>query len=98
MKISSLATLMGLAALSAASNILPRNFDANDYYVLHLDAQTSPTEVARSLGLTHEGPLGELANHHVFVARKEEQDIVKRELVARKRRKRDLGGRDVLDG
>jgi len=98
MKISSLATLVGLAALSAASNILPRNFDANDYYVLHLDAQTSPTEVARSLGLTHEGPLGELANHHIFVARKEEQDIVKRELVARKRRKRDLGGRDVLDG
>jgi len=98
MKVSSLATLLGLAALSAASNLLPRNFDANDYYVLHLDAQTSPNEVARSLGLFHEGPLGELADHHVFVARKAEHDIVKRELVERRRRKRDLGERHVLDG
>ncbi|KAK0657457.1 peptidase S8/S53 domain-containing protein [Cercophora newfieldiana] len=98
MKVSSLATLLGLAALSAGSNLLPRNFDANDYYVLHLDAQTSPAEVARSLGLFHEGPLGEIADHHVFVTRKAEHDIVKRELAERRRRKRDLGERHVLDG
>jgi len=98
MKISSLTTLLGLAALTAASKILPRNFDANDYYVLHLDAQTTPAAVARSLGLSHEGPLGELADHHVFVARKAEHDVVKRELAERRRRKRDLGDRDVLDG
>lgn len=97
MKISSAATLLGLAALATASGILPRNWDANDYYVLHLDAETSPHEVARSLGLSHEGPLGELKDHHVFVAKKAEHDVVKRELKER-RRKRSLGERHALDG
>ncbi|KAL2173514.1 peptidase S8/S53 domain-containing protein [Thermothelomyces heterothallicus CBS 202.75] len=99
MKIWSGAALLGLAALATASHILPRDWEANDYYVLHLDADTSPHEVARSLGLSHEGPLGELRDHHVFVARRAEHDVVKREL-ARRRKKRSLGlgGRDVLDG
>lgn len=97
MKVASTAALLGLAALATASNILPRNWDANDYYVLHLDAKTSPHEVARSLGLSHEGPLGELKDHHVFVARKEEHDVVKREL-AQRRRRRSLGERHPLDG
>ncbi|KAK0731183.1 peptidase S8/S53 domain-containing protein [Lasiosphaeris hirsuta] len=98
MKISAIATALGLAALTTASNILPRNFDTNDYYVLHLDAKTSPAEVARSLGLSHEGPLGELQDHHVFVARKAEHDIIKREILERRRRKRSFGERSVLDG
>lgn len=97
MKIPAVATLLGLAALASA-NLLPRDYDSNDYYVLHLDAQTSPAEVARSLGLSHEGPLGELRDHHVFVARKAEHDLVKRELTERRRRKRELGERSVLDG
>ncbi|KAK4136852.1 hypothetical protein BT67DRAFT_448133 [Trichocladium antarcticum] len=97
MKVSSAATLLGLAALATASRVLPRAWDANDYYVLHLDAQTSPNEVARSLGLSHEGPLGELRDHHVFVARKAQDDVVKREL-AQRRRRRSLGERHVLDG
>ncbi|KAK5663688.1 hypothetical protein OQA88_4119 [Cercophora sp. LCS_1] len=99
MKISAFATLLGLTALTTASNsILPRNFDANDYYVLELDAQTSPAEVARSLNLSYEGPLGELQGHHVFIAKKSEHDVVKRELKERRRRKRSLGERHVLDG
>ncbi|KAL2157152.1 hypothetical protein VTH06DRAFT_6373 [Thermothelomyces fergusii] len=97
MKIWSGAALLGLAALATASRILPRDWEANDYYVLHLDADTSPQEVARSLGMSHEGPLGELRDHHVFIARRAEDDVVKREL-ARRRKKRALGGRDVLDG
>ncbi|GAB1310004.1 pheromone processing endoprotease [Madurella fahalii] len=97
MKISSAATFLGLAALATASGILPRNWDANDYYVLHLDPETSPHEVARSLGLSHEGPLGELKDHHVFVAKKAEHDVVKRELKERRRR-RSLGERHALDG
>jgi kexin len=97
MKISSTATLLGFAALAIASRIVPRNWDANDYYVLHLDADTAPHEVARSLGLSHEGPLGELKDHHVFVAKKSEHDVVKRELTARRKR-RSLGERHVLDG
>ncbi|KAJ4290763.1 pheromone processing endoprotease [Collariella sp. IMI 366227] len=96
MKIWSFTALLGLATLVTASQVLPRNWDANDYYVLHLDANTSPHEVARSLGLSHEGALGELKDHHVFVARKEEHDVVKRGLAQRKRR-RSLGERDVLD-
>lgn len=98
MKFPATAAVLGLALLGTASKVLPRNYDSNDYYVLHLDAETSPAEVARSLGLEHEGPLGELKDHHVFVARKEEHDIVKRELNERRRRKRDLGDRHVLDG
>ncbi|KAK4218248.1 peptidase S8/S53 domain-containing protein [Rhypophila decipiens] len=98
MKIPSAAAVLGLAVLATATTILPRNYDSNDYYVLHLDAETSPVEVARSLGFTHEGPLGELKDHHIFAARKAEHDIVKRELTERRRRKRDLGGRDALDG
>jgi len=99
MKIFSAAALLGLAALSTATSVVQkRNWDANDYYVLHLDAQTSPVEVARSLGLTHEGTLGELKDHHIFAARKTDEDFVKREIKERRRRKRDLGERHVLDG
>ncbi|KAK4144792.1 peptidase S8/S53 domain-containing protein [Dichotomopilus funicola] len=97
MKMWSGAALLGLAALAATSQVLPRNWDANDYYVLHLDANTSPHEVARSLGLAHEGPLGELRHHHIFTAKRTEHDVVKRELAYRKKR-RSLGERDVLDG
>lgn len=99
MKFSVIATPIGLAALSMTANVLPRDFDSNDYYVLHLNGQTSPTEVARSLGLSHEGPLGELQDHHLFVGKKAEHDIVKRELTERRRRKRSLGNDEthVLD-
>jgi kexin len=97
MKIWSGATLLGLAALATASHVLPRNWEANDYYVLHLDANTSPREVARSLGLSHEGPLGELRDHHIFAAGRADHDFVKREL-AQRRRRRSVGERDLLDG
>jgi kexin len=97
MKIWSGATLLGLAALATASHLLPRNWEANDYYVLHLDANTSPREVARSLGLSHEGPLGELRDHHIFAAGRADHDFVKREL-AQRRRRRSVGERDLLDG
>ena len=98
MKVSTLSTLLGLTALASASQVLHRDYDSNDYYVLHLDAQTSPAEVARSLGLSHEGTLGELKDHHIFAARKQGHDVVKRELAMRRRRRRDLGTRDPLDG
>lgn len=98
MKIASIASLLGLAALTAATRVLPRNYNANDYYVLHLERDASPDDVARHLGLSHEGPLGELEDHHVFVARKTEEDLVKRELTERRRRKRSLNDRHVLDG
>ncbi|OIW24085.1 hypothetical protein CONLIGDRAFT_125211 [Coniochaeta ligniaria NRRL 30616] len=98
MKLTSIAAVLGLAALTTATQVLPRNTDANDYYVLHLERDTSPDEVARSLGLSYEGLLGELQDHHVFGARKTGDDIVKRELSERRRRKRSLNDRHVLDG
>lgn len=98
MKLTSIASVLGLAAWATATRVLPRNFDANDYYVLHLERDTSPDEVARSLGLSYDGLLGELQDHHLFLSPKAEEDIVKRGLTERKRRKRWLNDRHVLDG
>ncbi|KAG8667722.1 pheromone processing endoprotease [Fusarium poae] len=97
MKIASLLSLAGLTALAQGSRPT-RDYDANDYYVLHLDSATTPDQVASRLGLAHEGQLGALADHHVFRASKADHDIVKREVSERKRRKRDLGGSDPVDG
>ncbi|KAI1324767.1 peptidase S8/S53 domain-containing protein [Xylariaceae sp. FL0255] len=87
--------LAGLAGLGAAS-LQPRNFDDNDYYVLHLDRSTNPDQVAARLGLRNEGQLGELADHFVFRAAKADHDVVRREVYER-RRKRSLGDVDILD-
>ncbi|OAQ76599.1 KEX1 protease precursor [Purpureocillium lilacinum] len=96
MKAASLLGLVGLAALSQAA--LPRDYEKNDYYVLHLDRRTPVAHVAARLGLEHEGQLGELADHHVFRSAKADHDVVRREIQDSRRRKRDVGGRDVLDG
>ena len=99
MKFSPLLGLIvgGLAGIGTA-NIQPRNFDANDYYVLHLERDTRPDDVASRLGLRHEGSLGELADHHVFSTIKSEHNVVRRAL-QEWRRKRSLGDEaDVLDG
>ncbi|KAH8899344.1 pheromone processing endoprotease KexB [Thozetella sp. PMI_491] len=98
MKITAAASLLGLAAWATASQPEPRNYARNDYYVLHLESTTSPVDVARSLGLRHEGPLGELRDHHVFVTKKAEHDVVKRGLTDMRRRKRSLDERHLLDG
>lgn len=97
MKAAAVLGLAGLAALSQATRIA-RDYDNNDYYVLHLDGSIQPDDVAARLGLTHEGQLGELTDHHVFRSDKHERDIVKDEVRARRRRKRDMGGYDILDG
>ena len=96
--------LVGLASAVSATTThksTRRDHDTNDYYVLHLDADTSPDQVALRLGLVHDGQLGELAGHHVFSSAKQGEDIVKRELAAYRRRKRSLGSvaeRSTLDG
>lgn len=99
MKASAILSLIGLAALSSASTnyLQNRDHDKNDYYVLHIDSDTNPDQVALRLGLTHEGQLGELKDHHIFSSDKSPHDIVKREIVERKRRKRNLNDRDILD-
>ncbi|KAI1751877.1 peptidase S8/S53 domain-containing protein [Xylaria castorea] len=88
--------LVGSLAGLGTSSLIPRDHDANDYYVLHLDSRTNPDHVASRLGLRNEGQLGELADHFVFRAPKTSHDVVRRE-VEERRRKRSLGGVDVLD-
>ncbi|KAI3319685.1 peptidase S8/S53 domain-containing protein [Xylariaceae sp. AK1471] len=95
------APLVGLIVGSLAglgtSSLQPRDFDSNDYYVLHLDRSINPDHVASRLGLRNEGQLGELADHFIFRAPRADHDVVRRE-VQEHRRKRSLGGVDVLDG
>ena len=91
---------------AAASSVLagprrPRDYDANDYYAVHLESATSPTALAAHLGLEYEGPLGNVPDHHMFVSPKQDANIVsdaRREL-KRRRLKRELGSdRHILDG
>lgn len=101
MKVAPLVNFLSLGALAAATEaakVAPRDFSGSDYYVLHLDTDTSPDQIALRLGLTHEGQLGELQDHHIFAASKAEHDVVKRELAERRRRKRGVDDRDILDG
>jgi kexin len=86
---------LGLAAVATASSY---HSDSHDHYVLHLDPETSPDQVASRLGLTHQGQFGELKDHHVFKGTKAEHDVVSAELKARRRRKRALNDLDPLDG
>lgn len=96
MKVTSFAGLVGLFALSNAGHV-PRDYNTNDYYVLHLDSDASPERIASRLELRHEGPLGSLSDHHVFRSRKADHDIVKREISATKKKRRSVGESDVLD-
>lgn len=96
MRASSLLALLALAT-STIANL--RNYETNDYYVLHLDSTTQPSEVASHFGLTHEGQLGELQDHHVFAAALHEGDVVGEALQELKRkRKRSNSIRSPLDG
>ncbi|CAD6441874.1 c7855f3b-5b43-4f0c-97d1-6a825be669d3 [Sclerotinia trifoliorum] len=97
MKLHSLIGLLGLGVLANAVNLRPRNYDAHDYYVLHLDSTADPVQVAERLGLSHDGQLGELEDHHVFSAHKQDEDVVHTALKQRKIRKRSLGDFDILD-
>jgi kexin len=98
MRLHSLLGILGLSFLVSASNLRRRNYEAHDYYVLHLNPTTPPSQVAIELDLTHEGQLGELADHHIFSCDKQEEDVVDIALKERRRRKRSIGGSHVLDG
>lgn len=50
----------------SAHAILRRSHETHDYFALQLPPQASPEEVALSLGFKHEGPIGELPDHHAF--------------------------------
>lgn len=99
MRAGAVVGLLGLAAAASATKLKPRDYEKHDYYVLELDSSTSPEMVGARLGLSHEGELGGgMDGHHVFSGKRGVDDIVKPELQASRRRKRDIGGSDVLDG
>lgn len=105
MKISWRWALLFLSATEAAAarTQARRDYDANDYYAVHVRAGIDAREVADSLGLQYEGPLGALDDHHIFYTpqRQHEYDHVNSEIRALKqrRRKREVGAEQphVLD-
>ena len=60
-------TTLGFVGAVCAVSLPPRSYDTHDFFALHLDESTiSASEVARVLGVHHEGRIGELAGHHKF--------------------------------
>lgn len=96
MKAAALLGLVGLAAFTSAQ--IPRDYENNDYYVLHLDQGVRPDYVAQRLGLRNEGQFSALDDHYVFTSPKQAHDIVKPQLQERRLRKRGSSAYDVLDG
>lgn len=88
--------LFVLAHISSAVALKPRNYDTHDYYTLQLKRDASPYAVASTLGLTYEGELGELPDHHYFSSPRQSScgagDVLQDLRV--RRRKRDI----MLDG
>ncbi|KAI9813113.1 MAG: pheromone processing endoprotease [Pycnora praestabilis] len=93
--------LLSLACSITASNLRPRDYELYDYYALHLDARSSPSDIAAALGLEYESRLGELQDHHIFSAIRHQGDVVDAALqeLQRRRLKRAAGTiPDLLDG
>jgi kexin len=93
MRILHLRSLLLAASLTtAAQHLPPRNYSTHDYYAVHIAPNANPSELAQYLGLTYEGPLNSLAEHHVFKAPKHENDVVDdaRQDLKRRRRKREI--------
>ncbi|KAI5284026.1 pheromone processing endoprotease [Ascosphaera aggregata] len=90
--------LVNAPTASYASRLAARNHDTYDYFALHIDSSvTRPEEVARWLGATHEGQIGELEDHHTFSSPKERASEIQEKLddakLRRWRRRRRRGRR-----
>jgi len=85
--------LLATTCVVSANSLPPRNYDTHDYYALHLSPSTSPSDLAAHLGVTYEGRIGEIADHHLFKALKQENDVVQDAVqdLKRRRRKREVG-------
>jgi kexin len=92
--LSALGLLAFISSVST-SYLRVRDYETHDYYAIHLDSSASPVQVAASLGLDYEGPLGELPDHYIFSSLQREDDIVQE--MRRRKRKRHVGDIDVLD-
>jgi kexin len=92
MKASRWIGLLALAWQTSAADRI-RNYETHDYFALQLEASTSPSTVAQSLGAFLEGPLGELENHYIYSTPKHASGLVEdtlHEVRQRRRRKRGI--------
>lgn len=99
MRLAPLVGFLALVTSGIASTHLqdtPRDYDKNDYYILHLDDDASPHLVSERLGLQYDGQVGVLDHLHVFSAPKSDSNFVS-DAVRTRRAKRD-GEFDILDG
>lgn len=104
--LASAAVALGFC-LAADANRVPRSYDTHDFFALHLDDSTSPSDVVQVLGARHEGQVGELVGHHRFSLPREESsnlDSLLEDLKARRQLRRRSGSAslarrdDGLDG
>ena len=91
MRLSSTLGVAALLCIGTAQKLKSRNYDIADYYALHIDSNASPLQIAETLGLHHEGQLGELKDHHIFSTERHQGDLVYEALkeLRRRRRKRE---------
>ena len=85
---------------TASANVERRTYDTHDFFALHLDKSTSPSQVARALGAHHEGQVGELPDHHTFSLPRDESSNLDALLqdVRSGRKLRQRSGDASLDG
>lgn len=85
--------LLAATCVVSANSLPPRNYDTHDYYALHISPSTSPSDLAAHLGVTYEGRIGEIADHYLFKALKQDNDVVQDAVqdLKRRRRKREAG-------
>ena len=94
--------LLLLPAVLAPFASAARDYDAHDYYAVHLKSSVHPQNVSAHLGLHYEGPLGNLPDHHTFrTERHFGHDHIKTAIkeLRWRRRKREVGADEphVLD-
>ena len=94
MRLLEFAAWLLLLCTSNAAKPHRKYHDTHEYYALHLQPEANPQQVAFSLGLDYEGPLGELKDHHTFSSplhREHGADGILED-VRHRRRRRDMNG------
>jgi kexin len=95
MKLPGWVPLLALGTCSSA--FYHRDYDTRDYFAVHLNDSSNPSEVARFLGAQLEGPLGSLPDHYTFSCLKHFGGSVDDTLqeLRRRRRKRQRSTEDL---
>ncbi|SMQ51273.1 unnamed protein product [Zymoseptoria tritici ST99CH_1A5] len=95
--------LLSSETIAATSRRFGRDYDAYDYYAVHIRSDGDPELLSRELGLELEGPLGYLDDHYVLrtAEKRHEYDHIHTAIedLKRRRRKREAGAEKphVLD-